>query len=259
MINHISTKKAFGITILSLLLSGILTYGTILFFQKGERFFLANYVGLFLGELFLIIPAIIFLSGKISLRSSLRINPIPHKIIVTTVVMSLGVSILVDELDRIIAIIIPPPDFLIQIIHSLKAKDTTSLILIFLGGVLLAAVSEELLFRGFLQQILEKQWANITKAVLVTSLFFAVIHMNPWWIIQIYLMGVILGFLAWRTNSVFPCIIFHGINNGLAFAYSNFGDSIESWYLWKGHVSPIPLICAIILTFLGFKHLAIEK
>ena len=50
-------------------------------------------------------------------------------------------------------------------------------------------------------------WKDITKAVLVTSLFFAMIHFNPYWTIQIYLLGVILGFLSWKTKSVIPSII----------------------------------------------------
>ena len=40
-----------------------------------------------------------------------------------------------------------------------------------------------------------------------------VISTNPFWAVQIFIMGVIIGFLAWRTDSVIPGIIVHALNN----------------------------------------------
>ena len=84
-------------------------------------------------------------------------------------------------------------------------------------------------------------------------MFFAVIHMNPGWIIQIYLLGIILGYLAWRTGSIFPGLILHALNNGLALGLQNYQGSIENIYTWKNHVSPLFLLVAIFLFFKGFK------
>ncbi|HIO40049.1 MAG TPA: CPBP family intramembrane metalloprotease [Candidatus Marinimicrobia bacterium] len=120
---------------------------------------------------------------------------------------------------------------------------------------ILAPLGEELLFRGFLQKILEESWKDITKAVLITSIFFAFIHMNPYWIIQIYLMGILLGYLAWRTGSIIPSFILHGLNNTFALFLNNATPSIEHIYSWNGHVTPLLLAIAVGLIIFGFKRL----
>ena len=125
-----------------------------------------------------------------------------------------------DELDRIIQIFVPQPDYLIDLNQTLQPDSTLGFILLFLAIVIIAPIGEEVLFRGFFQQFLEKYWKDITKAILVTSLFFAIIHMNTYWLIQIYILGVFLGYLSWKTNSIIPSIILHSINNGTAMILS---------------------------------------
>jgi hypothetical protein len=120
---------------------------------------------------------------------------------------------------------------------------------------IVAPVFEEMIFRGFLQKFLEEKWQDPTRAILVTSLFFTLVHMNPFWAIQIYLLGIVLGFLAWKTGSIIPGIILHALNNGLALFFFKAKDSIDPVYLWGGHVSPLFLIPAIMILVLGFKQL----
>ena len=119
--------------------------------------------------------------------------------------------------------------------------------------MIIAPIGEEVLFRGFFQQFLEKYWKDITKAILVTSLFFAIIHMNTYWLIQIYILGIFLGYLAWKTNSIIPSIILHSINNGTAMILSFTNIDLESIYLWNGHVTPWLIVMAIFFLFKGFK------
>jgi hypothetical protein len=77
--------------------------------------------------------------------------------------------------------------------------------------------------------------------------------------IQIYFLGLILGFLAWRTGSVIPSLILHGLNNAMAIILSfSIGES-NSLYTWNGHVSPWVLLLAIGLIFFGFKGINQRK
>jgi membrane protease YdiL (CAAX protease family) len=77
-----------------------------------------------------------------------------------------------------------------------------------IGVVVLAApLIEELMFRGFFQRILEYRQGDITKSVLLSAMVFALIHFNPWWIVQIYLMGLFMGYMAWRTDSIWPSFL----------------------------------------------------
>ena len=111
------------------------------------------------------------------------------------------------------------------------------------------------MFRGFLQQILEKHWKDVTKAVLVTALFFAMIHMNPYWFVQIYILGILLGFLAWKTKSVLPPLILHGINNAMAMFFSFAEIENNSIYIFNGHVAPWFIFFATYAILRGFKSI----
>jgi hypothetical protein len=125
--------------------------------------------------------------------------------------------------------------------------------------VLLAPIGEELLFRGFLQKYLEIAWGDITKAILLSSLFFAAIHFNPYWLIQIYLLGVLLGYIAWQTQSVVSSIIFHVIINASSLIFTFLGEPAESALIWRGHINPIILLLGTYLFWIGLKQMKIVR
>ena len=137
----------------------------------------------------------------------------------------------------------------------MQPESTLGLIFLFLAVVVMAPIGEEVVFRGFLQKFLEEYWKDITRAVLITSLFFAMIHFNPYWTIQIYLLGVVLGFLSWKTKSVIPSIILHSINNGMAFISTVYDEYNVNFYLWGNHVSPVFIIIAIYLSYYSMNKI----
>jgi membrane protease YdiL (CAAX protease family) len=79
---------------------------------------------------------------------------------------------------------------------------------------IVAGVSEEIGFRGYMQLPLEKQYGPVV-AIAVTSLLFMLIHLNHSWARpiwpQIVFASILLGILAWRTKSLIPGIIGHSI------------------------------------------------
>ena len=257
-----TSRGAFILVTLSLLFSGLLTSALILLIDPSNQDVLLP-ASLILGELLLIVPLIwILTKNSENLRQTLRFNRVSKHTLLFSVFISLGVVVLADELERLIAVIIPPPQWLDQLGQFLSVDDPLALGLVFLGAVPLAAFSEEILFRGFLQQVLEKQWQDVTKAVLVGSLFFAAVHLIPYWAIQIYLLGVVMGYMAWVSNSIFPSVILHGINNGIAFSFANWGEAFEGWYSWNGHVSPVVILIGATMVVFGlrqFRATAISK
>jgi len=257
MNNPFTPRTAFGIVILSLLLSTLLTSVVIVLLQDSSADFSFWPGVLILGEFLLILPLLIFISRRTNdVRSALRLNRVPRRMLGLTAIVSPGVIVWTDELDRLLVRFLPTPDWTEQFLGFLRGDDLLSLLLLFFGSVVVAAVAEEILFRGFLQNVLEKYWKDVTRAVLITSLFFAFIHMSPSWIIQIYLLALVMGYRAWRSNSVFPSMILHGLNNGLAFLFVNWGEYFESWYVWRGHVSPFILTGSAALTYMGFRRMA---
>lgn len=84
--------------------------------------------------------------------------------------------------------------------------------------VLIPAFCEEFFFRGFLFGMLEHRFSE-KQTLLLTALFFALAHMNPWYLIYYFLLGVFLGGLrTWKGNLAL-CILAHALNN----LYSLFG------------------------------------
>ncbi|MCH2183063.1 MAG: CPBP family intramembrane metalloprotease [Mariniblastus sp.] len=73
-------------------------------------------------------------------------------------------------------------------------------------------VGEELLFRGYMQRRLLQRsgpWVGIG----VTSVVFGLVHVTPQGIVLATIIGVWLGLLAWRTNSIWPSACCHAVIN----------------------------------------------
>jgi len=47
----------------------------------------------------------------------------------------------------------------------------------------------------------------------------------------------------------------HSLNNGTALILTNYSGTIEQYYLWNNHVSPIFLCLAVISLWAGFMRL----
>ena len=85
-----------------------------------------------------------------------------------------------------------------------------------LSIALLAPILEEMLFRGAIEGRLLHMWQNPWGAIIVSSLVFGVVHMNPAQIPFAFLLGVMFGWLYYRTGSLLPGIIGHVLNNSVA-------------------------------------------
>lgn len=110
-------------------------------------------------------------------------------------------------------------------LETMLATDTLAgfLVLLF-GGVVLAAVCEEILFRGMMLSLLTRggRWRS---AILTSAILFAVFHLDPIGLLPRTLMGVYFGLLVWKSGSIFPAMLAHGANNLLAFAVQPFADT----------------------------------
>ena len=259
----LSVKFAFGIVFISVL--SALIIGSIFgaldpSIITGAKPGLSTYFAMFVGQGFLAVPVIVYLvRKKYPLFESLRFNPVSKNTAYATLLLSLGAMVISDEINILVDMVIPMPDSFLQVEAMLKPDNSLSLVLLIFTVVILAPIGEEILFRGFLQKYLENAWGDITRAILFSSLFFAAIHFNPYWMIQIYFLGVLLGYLAWKTDSVIPCIIFHVIINSTSLLFTYLGDSFESLILWHGHLNPLLLVLGGYLFWIGFKQLKTER
>jgi membrane protease YdiL (CAAX protease family) len=74
------------------------------------------------------------------------------------------------------------------------------------------AVCEELLFRGYIQTRLTQAFHPIF-GILIASFLFAIFHMDFVHVIAVFPMGVFLGWVSWRSGSLFPAMMGHFVNN----------------------------------------------
>jgi len=214
----------------------------------------AAQIGLLFGELFLPIPIFIWAKNfQIDLRALFRLHPVSLSAITASVPLAIGLTVVMDELDRIAQSFVPVPESLTKIQEIMAITDPLSAFFIIGIVIIIAPFIEELIFRGFFQRILEHRLKDITKAVLYSALTFAIIHFNPWWVVQIYIIGVFMGYVAWRTNSIWISFILHATNNGIAVLFTHLPENSMGWYEWRGHVSPFVLIVGGLLLALGIR------
>lgn len=88
-------------------------------------------------------------------------------------------------------------------------------VLTVLGVALMPALAEEFLFRGYVQSRLLKAWPA-WGAILVSGVLFAVAHMDPIQSLGVLPIGIWMGIVAFRTNSLLPAIGCHLVNNTYA-------------------------------------------
>lgn len=207
-------------------------------------------------EILVFIPIFIYMKMRhYAFSTTLRWRAIPLKVVGISLVIGLSITLLIAELDTLIALVFPVPDVLRKTIENLmRVESPSELLLIFTSSVLVAGIFEEMLFRGFFQQAFEHSRLDLTYSIFMTALVFSLFHI-PWWYLQTTVFGIILGVMAWKSNSILPGAIVHAVNNALNILFINVDSSHYPWLEWKGHISPPILVAAGAAIYWGFQKL----
>ena len=244
----------FGIVLLSILLP----YFFAAFFIQPEGGVIPESarIYIFIGELFIVFPGLLYIYRRpYSIKQVYRLRGVSQNVLAWSAVIGVSISVLGDELDRLISLFLKPPEWLMESMGFFQISSFGEFVVLVSALMIITPIAEELLFRGFLQTSLEYRTQDVTKSVLLTALAFALLHMNTWWILQIYLFGVILSYLSWRTQSVLPGIVTHMGINGLSLLFANLGESATSWYEMGDHVSIFWLALALAGVYFGLQNI----
>jgi sodium transport system permease protein len=84
---------------------------------------------------------------------------------------------------------------------------------------LLPAICEELAFRGFIFGGLLHD-RGVLRAIVISALFFGFTHTVLQQSISASFMGLVLGYIAWRTGGVVCTMVVHAINNTLSLSFA---------------------------------------
>jgi membrane protease YdiL (CAAX protease family) len=82
-------------------------------------------------------------------------------------------------------------------------------------AAVVAPICEEAAFRGHMLTLWRarlRPWP----AIAVTSFLFAVLHLDPVRFVAVFLLGLLFGWLAWRSGSLWPAVAAHAANNATA-------------------------------------------
>ena len=64
-----------------------------------------------------------------------------------------------------------------------------------------------MILRGMLRKV-HPAWA-----IIISAIFFAIIHFNPWQGIPAFALGCLFGLVYWKTGSLKLTILMHAVNN----------------------------------------------
>jgi membrane protease YdiL (CAAX protease family) len=207
-----------------------------------------------------------FKKTKRKFNEVFKLNSVSPFLWIATTVFIIGFIIITSELDNILNYIFPMPEMFKGSLEALIAERIFIVAIIFMA--IIPAFTEELFFRGLILDGLNRNYTR-RKAILLSALFFGIIHLNPWQFLSGFIMGSFCAWICINTNSLWLSIYIHLFNNALytiTIKYknlipikgSNANNAISLGFqpLWFDIMGLIALILGIILLKKGISQKA---
>jgi sodium transport system permease protein len=137
------------------------------------------------------------------------------------------------------------------LLSLMERMRSVSPVVVLLSLAVAPAIGEEFFFRGYLLGSLRGKlpaWG----AIVLTGGVFGLFHASVGGLIAVErivsstLLGLVLGWICWRSGSVFPGMILHVLNNSLMLSLMYVGSRLQSWG-WDAdgqEYLPLPLVAA---------------
>ncbi|MBR5273833.1 MAG: CPBP family intramembrane metalloprotease [Bacteroidales bacterium] len=122
-----------------------------------------------------------------------------------------------------------------------------------------APLFEEWLCRGLVLRGLLKHM-NPTGAILTSAAFFAVLHMNPWQAIPAFILGILFGYVYYRTGSLKLTMLMHCVNNTFSVLLSripgledieSFMDILSPWAYAGIYLACVLMLASAVILITG--------
>lgn len=150
---------------------------------------------------------------------------------------------------------IPVPDSFRQLFEKIASGESASAVITITAA---APVMEEWLCRGIMERGLLVH-GTPAKAILWSAFFFALIHMNPWQAVPAFIFGLLLGWIYWRTHSIWACMFIHFVNNGTVYGclllHPHLGADAQLKDLFPPDFYPVLYGMSVLLTAAGMLFL----
>ncbi|AWE07947.1 CPBP family intramembrane metalloprotease [Lysinibacillus sp. 2017] len=138
-------------------------------------------------------------------------------------------------------------------------------VLFFINICILAPIWEELFFRGVLLRRFTLKWSP-QKSIIISSLLFGIIHINPLNMLFAFGLGCVLGYAYLKTKSIIVPMLLHSFSNFLAFiqyciANQSTGSlnlpekqAVQTELYISGIIFLVFFLSALILLIKNYKH-----
>lgn len=169
--------------------------------------------------------------------------------------INMKMSFPVESVDRFLRSLEAEAEALMRAFTATQAPLGLMINLLMIGVI--AAVGEELIFRGLLQRLLQEMIRNIHVAVLITAILFSAFHFQFYSFLPRFILGIILGYLMFYGRSIWYPIFAHFVNNALGVIYYYFyaRGSADDMLEEIGTSTMLPVTAVISLVLFGFFFL----
>ena len=196
----------------------------------------AQTYGMVISYPLMFVPAMLYASAK-SRAESMFGEAVPMNIeletwtkaIVASVTVSLVTLASAFLMDPISAILPPMPEKWQVALENMAINMPLWASL--LSVSVFAPFFEEWLCRGMVLRGLLKKVKPVW-AIVISAAFFGLIHLNPWQAIPAFALGLLFGYVYYKTNSLKLTMLMHCVNNTFSVLISRFLDfgSADTFY-----------------------------
>ena len=164
------------------------------------------------------------------------------------IVMSLATSFVIEPISMLL------PEMSEEMVKKMEVVMGGPAWVTFISVSIFAPFFEEWLCRGIVLRGLLKKVGPVW-AIILSALFFALIHANIWQAIPAFLMGVVFGYVYYKTGSLKLTMLMHFANNTMAFVLSLI-PSLKDVEYFSDALMPWAYVCiyaaAVVILVFGF-------
>ncbi|MCK5051722.1 MAG: CPBP family intramembrane metalloprotease [Candidatus Cloacimonetes bacterium] len=207
--------------------------------------------------LLILLPVIMILRiSKTDIKSALRLNYTNPLNFVLVLIAALPLLLLAGIMGQLINYVFPVSESYLEAMQNLiTVQDKGLWFTVFVVGVL-PGICEEVMFRGFILSALRKK--GLWYGIILTAVLFGAFHLDPFRFIPAAFLGIWLGYLAVKTNSLFVPILAHFLQNSLAILITNYAENVSFMKLiikdeMIAYWVVIPALIILYLVIKGFS------
>jgi ABC-2 type transport system permease protein/sodium transport system permease protein len=184
--------------------------------------------------LFALLPLAFALMQRISLREAFRLRRAPWAAFVAAALLGLSLWPIAHEiflLNRVLGLSVLSQERIEAARQLLESWRGLSTIWILLALAVTPAVCEEFFFRGYLFTALARRCRPLT-TICATAILFGVFHVVVTSMLSVErllpstFLGLMLGWVCWRTGSVLPGMLLHACHNGLLLTIACYREAL---------------------------------